>query len=192
VVQTHRPTTHISDRTSPMPALRVCPTCSRSFTSRHLQRGVYCSSACYHVARFGPFWSHIKKVQSGCWLWQRACDPGGYGIARHADAPGERGAHRIAYVLAYGAIPDGLCVCHRCDVPRCINPDHLWLGTRKDNKHDSMKKNRHVHHLNPTQVRQLRRLRASGARLSSLAIQFGVSISCVSAIALRRSRIYVR
>lgn len=87
---------------------------------------------------------------NGCWIWQRAMYPSGYGHV----APNRAGgyAHRLAWELAYGPIPtDGprLCVCHKCDVPACVNPDHLFLGTYSENIQDSIAKGRFTRNRGP-------------------------------------------
>lgn len=82
----------------------------------------------------------IVDIESGCWEWQGSKDPKGYGQLtvkmRHWRA------HRYAWYLANGAIPDGLCVCHHCDNPSCCNPSHLWLGTNQENIADRHRKGR--------------------------------------------------
>lgn len=81
------------------------------------------------------------QAASGCWHWTGALRDKGYG---HMKFEGRyAGAHRVSYLLFVGGIPDGMMVCHRCDNPRCINPDHLWLGTCRDNLHDMVAKGRH-------------------------------------------------
>ena len=80
---------------------------------------------------------NIKK-QGDCWIWQKALSAD-YGIT-HIDHKQYK-AHRVSYLLHKGAIGD-LCVLHTCDVPACINPDHLYLGTRLDNSRDMMVRNR--------------------------------------------------
>lgn len=94
------------------------------------------------------FMSHVTAAPRGCWEWSGATMPLGYGqitdVARRT-AGGRRArsrAHRVAYELAYGQIPDGLYVCHRCDTPRCVRPTHLFLGTPKDNYDDMVAKGR--------------------------------------------------
>ncbi len=77
---------------------------------------------------------------SGCVLWTAAKEPRGYGNIRWRGRMWR--AHRLSWVAARGPIPDGLLVCHKCDVPSCINPDHLFLGTHQDNSDDKIKKGR--------------------------------------------------
>lgn len=86
-------------------------------------------------------WTQVTKQSDGCWLWTGRQDGVGYGLL-HVD--GRRtGAHRLAYRLTRGPIPDGLFVCHHCDVRLCVNPDHLFIGTAGDNMRDCLRKGRH-------------------------------------------------
>lgn len=97
--------------------------------------------------RWAPadFWDWaIPEPNSGCWLWQGQTMPVGYGRYRPIGAPQKVLAHRHAYTLAVGVIPDGLLVCHKCDNPSCINPDHLYCGTPQDNMNDKVRRGRGV------------------------------------------------
>lgn len=88
------------------------------------------------------FWARVQKSSDGCWLFTGAvCNRAGHlHIARE---DGSRAlAHRFSYELHFGPIPAGQVVMHRCDVPRCVNPDHLTLGTQRDNIHDAIAKGR--------------------------------------------------
>jgi hypothetical protein len=89
------------------------------------------------------FWSKVDKG-GDCWVWTASLDRKGYGqIAITANGSKRpRGAHRVAWELTHGPIPSGLCVCHRCDNPRCVRPDHLFLGTVGDNNRDMWRKGR--------------------------------------------------
>ena len=128
-----------------------CLICGKQFT-RYRTTGapqIYCSAACRHRA-FNPlrrkpiaerFWVRVEKTPT-CWLWRGATNSSGYGVMQK---DGRRiRAHRFAYELTYGAIPEGLFACHRCDNPLCVRPDHLFLGTPADNAHDMIRKGRHV------------------------------------------------
>lgn len=88
------------------------------------------------------FWARVD-CSGECWLWKkgkRTGPNGGYGILK---VNCERvDAHRLAFQLAYGPIPDGLYVCHHCDNPPCVRPDHLFLGTHQDNMDDMRRKGR--------------------------------------------------
>jgi HNH endonuclease len=95
------------------------------------------------------FWSKVDKSndKSDCWMWTAGRDDWGYGLISmrrtHQIKRNDKiRAHRLAYLLTYGEIPDGLLVCHTCDNPACCNPSHLWLGTNADNIRDMWDKGR--------------------------------------------------
>jgi hypothetical protein len=83
----------------------------------------------------------VPVPDSGCRLWEGGLTPSGYGVISIKDHPYR--VHRVAYELAFGEIPEGLFVCHHCDVRNCINPYHLFVGTHSDNMLDSVAKKRH-------------------------------------------------
>lgn len=86
------------------------------------------------------FLSRIRKSESGCWLWTGHRYPNGYGQFYLSGKMVL--SHRVSYRMHKGEISRGLCVCHTCDTPNCVNPDHLWIGTRKDNMMDMVWKGR--------------------------------------------------
>lgn len=94
------------------------------------------------MARDIPWHHIIPEPNSGCWLWDGRYSKSGYGTLG-GGRKGERvQAHRLMWEAVNGPIPGGLLVCHRCDVRGCVNPDHLFVGTAKDNTRDMMVKGR--------------------------------------------------
>lgn len=95
--------------------------------------------------RFADALTRSKQV-GDCWLWDGSVDSDGYGLFS-AKANGYRyqRAHRYSYFFHRGVAPIGLLVCHTCDTPRCINPDHLFLGSVADNNADMVRKGRNRH-----------------------------------------------
>src|SRR3954470_14700354 len=90
------------------------------------------------------YWAKIDKtsVHTPCWYWTGGVDGGGYGQLRNTDQVMVK-THRVMWELTNGPIPEGLCVLYTCDFPPCVNPDHLFLGTKKDNAVDMVRKGRH-------------------------------------------------
>lgn len=128
-----------------------------------------------------------------CWEWLGTITRYGYGVLESSGH--QLRAHRISWMLLYGTIPHELCVLHRCDNRSCVNPDHLFLGTKSDNTHDMIAKGRqapprrgersNLSKLTREDVLEIRRLypTASG---KSLANRFGVRRSHIYDIVSRR------
>ena len=87
------------------------------------------------------FWNSVNKTNS-CWLWTGPISTNGYGLFCFNSKITR--AHRFSFTISKGEIPKDKIICHKCDIPLCVNPDHLWLGTHADNTADKMKKGRFV------------------------------------------------
>ena len=136
----------------------------------------------------------FPEPNSGCWLWMGTMITGGYGAVRVDNKL--IGAHRHSYEKFKGEIPEGMHVRHRCDMPCCVNPDHLILGTHADNMQDKKKRGRvkgcvvdsdgekNVNaKLTVSDVRKMRRMYSGGTMNQyELADHFGVSQPVVSQI----------
>jgi hypothetical protein len=86
------------------------------------------------------FWGRVEVEQGGCIVWLGATDEDGYGLFRFNGRMVR--ANRFAYEDTFGPIPDGYMVCHECDTPPCVHPEHLFLGTARDNTQDMIRKGR--------------------------------------------------
>ena len=95
----------------------------------------------------------FKDQGTGCWNWQGGTNNIGYGLIKDTDFNNMRTTHRVSYELANGSIPKGKCVLHKCDNVLCVNPDHLWSGTRLENTRDMIQKQRHNHYGSRSKVK---------------------------------------
>lgn len=139
------------------------------------------------------FWSKVHVgVDDECWPWTAAINWKGYGRFKtllRSGVPGHERAHRVAWSLCKGEIPDGSLVLHRCDNPACCNPNHLFLGTTQDNINDKINKNRQLRgeqiaqaKLNSATIIKIRECLCLGVSQSVIATKFAVSQATVSNI----------
>lgn len=131
--------------------------------------------------------------ENGCWIWTKSKQHNGYGVLR-VRPHHNRGAHRWSYIAFKGEIPDGHDVCHKCDVRACVNPDHLFVGTRSDNIKDAVAKgrmnlrarargeNQHAAKLTEKKVIEILQKLREGRSRRSLAAEYGVSYALIAFI----------
>ena len=142
------------------------------------------------------FWKNVEKHQDGCWTWKASRSDTGYGCFYDRRA---YHAHRYSWILANGPIPDGMLVLHSCDNRACVRPDHLSIGTHRDNTADMLSKGRELipdvrgerHGESKLTEDAVREIRASSRTGRELADKFGVSESAVSLVRRGKSWTHV-
>lgn len=180
-------------RSKPTKLQQVCHRCGTSFFTWPFKvragEGRFCSVKCTRSA-ISPevrFWSYVNKTDE-CWLWTGPTSRRGYGRfsigPRNAARPIV--ASRFSYELHYGPIPDDALICHRCDNPACVRPDHLFAGTHQDNMSDMAAKGRSPRgeqspraKLTADTVRAIRFQHGAGVSGYALARQYGMSYTTV-------------
>jgi hypothetical protein len=133
------------------------------------------------------FWGRVQRgAGDACWLWTGSRMTRGYGQVYWGNGP--KGAHRVAWELSHGPIPEGQHILHRCDVPACVNPDHLFIGTHTENMKDAATKGR-LHAPRPgrqkltdAQIDDIAALVQSGMKRYLVAARYGVSKGFVSGV----------
>lgn len=179
-----------------------CKHCGKECSARHTggQR-IYCSRQCVWAAKRIPiedrFWSKVDRSggEDACWEWQGNRHVSGYGSVRHNGRVEK--AHRVAYELMYGPIPEGHYVCHHCDNPPCVNPAHLFAGTPAENSQDRERKGRRepargsrsgMSKLTEFDVADILRRLQRGEKQKPIAALYGVDFTLISMI--KRNKIW--
>lgn len=143
----------------------------------------------------------FPEPNTGCWLWSGKVNHNGYGaVAKFLPDKILRGAHRVSYYLHNGIFDYSLHVCHKCDTPSCVNPDHLFLATKLENTMDMVRKGRASkgencpnHKLTESNVIDIRKLYSDGGHtIRSIAPIFGVDYSTIFNIVKRKTWKHVK
>lgn len=141
------------------------------------------------------FWSKVEiRGADDCWLWQARLNFKGYGTFKWQGKMFQ--AHRVAYILTHGPIPERSLVCHSCDTPGCANPAHLWIGSNVDNMQDKLAKGRQHDtsgaknanaKLTDSSIRDIRRLVAEGVKYKLIGQRYGITPDHVWRISAHRA-----
>lgn len=172
---------------------RCCKRCGTGYVGKGIKRE-YCSTKCKLLGE-------IKKTKSGCWEWLGDLHPNGYGYTTEYETRKRTHVHRLSFKIFKENIPKGLYVCHHCDNRKCINPDHLFIGTAKENMQDAKIKGRMDHvklyavkgEKNPNSkikeddVINIRKEISEGKRCTVLAREYGLSSTVIYKIRDRES-----
>lgn len=135
----------------------------------------------------------VEDEITGCWVWQGSCCFNGYGRLRRGPGGKPAFCHRIMYEHHYGRIPEGMLVMHTCDNRRCVNPDHLRLGTARDNMRDMLQKGRSTSNLlTEKDVREIHALNENGVSVHALAVQFCVGPTTIYDILSGRAWAWIK
>lgn len=184
---------------------RPCRQCDKPFKTclsvLRRGKGIYCSKTCYGLANRRSLEEAFARgrgasTETGCVLWTGHRFQTGYGglcHTRDGESTKYLYAHRVAWELARGPIQRDLFVCHRCDNRLCVNVEHLFLGTQKDNLQDMVAKGRSCcgarngqSKLSDEKVREIReKYAAGGLTQAELAVQYGVHRTAISKIVTR-------
>lgn len=196
-----------------MNAKLVCPTCGNEFIkfycdTRKLPKINFCSRTCKDIENwsFEQKLEYLKKsffkdviVKNGCWEWKGYKDKKGYAKLSCIAKAGTSYGNRASWMIRNGKIQDGLCVLHKCDNPECTNPDHLFLGEKKDNSLDMVEKNRSLKgsrhkkaKLKETDILNIRNMINNGITYKTIAEQFGVYFSTIQKIKSNKTWKHVR
>jgi hypothetical protein len=168
------------------PSSRKCPSCRSDFNVSK-RKQFHCSEACRFCERV------LFADADECWTWQGARHGKGYGHFKMGKLIAK--AHRTAYELFWGPIPDGMQVLHTCDNPPCVNPKHLFLGTNNDNLQDRQRKGRQAkgerHGWAILTEKDVIAIRSAKGRSVELAKKYGVAPETIASVRKWRSWKYL-
>jgi hypothetical protein len=158
---------------------------------KHVKRNVYYDRFLTAQERFEMGWQEDKN---GCWIWKQShCGNETHKYGGWSMNGKFIRAHRASWILFRGPIPDGLCVLHNCDVPSCVNPDHLRLGTLSDNRRDAVIRGRanfplgERHGCSKLAEADVVAIRASTGTCKAVGKRYGISATQVCDIKRRKS-----
>lgn len=162
----------------------ICRQCGKEHAPAKGKFGRVCSMSCRLKEK------KIVDLDTACWIWLGAANRDGYGSIG-VEGKKTMLAHRVSYLEFRGEIPEGAKVLHHCDNPSCINPEHLFLGSQKDNVHDMIDKGRKAvlkgsthprSKLTVAQVEQVAILRSQGLSQTEVGKALGITQAVVSKI----------
>lgn len=192
-----------------MHGISICETCAKEYKWRRCNNGIpprFCSFHCrsyvglktrtknselteeQNFNRIKKYYEKYVIKQESCWDWNGIIEHTGY--AKLGIRPPVK-AHRASWLIHKGKIPKGLIVCHSCDNPKCTNPEHLWLGTHKQNTQDKIQKGRSntprgsqlkIAKLNEFQVLEIKKLLQDKLTCAEISRKYGVHIKIISRI----------
>jgi len=192
----------------------TCHVCKKEFISKKTSKfwiGKYCSTSCRIKGKSWlenrELWKNLTKCEKinkmkknlylhtikneGCWDWNGAIHHSGYTQMKIGK---QIGGHVVSYMVHHGKIEKGLSVCHKCDNKRCTNPDHLFLGTYKENSQDMVKKKRHCYgeknyfaKLLNKEVIEIKKLLTREISIAEIARIYNVSHACIYSIKSKKT-----